>query len=162
MFISTMLMVGLILVLLIIAYAQGKHVQGLKAGMIMTIENMPLLILALMLTGLMQVVLPSDEFSRYIGSSSGIKAMLVAAFAGALFPGGPYVIFPIAAGLLRAGAGVGVIVSFVTGWSLWSLSRLPFEIGFLGWRIALIRVLTVLIFPVAAGMFSELISKVIK
>ena len=46
---------------------------------------------------------------------------------------------PVAAGLLRSGAGVGTMVAFLTGWSLWAVGRIPMEVGVLGWKFTLIR-----------------------
>ncbi|MEE8317826.1 MAG: permease, partial [Candidatus Omnitrophota bacterium] len=84
------------------------------------------------------------------------------AAAGALTPGGPYVSMPIVAGLLRSGASMGTMVAYMTGWSLWAFGRLPMEIGILGFRFALIRLISVMILPPIAGFFAQFISKVIR
>jgi uncharacterized membrane protein YraQ (UPF0718 family) len=70
-------------------------------------------------------------------------------------PGGPFVSMPIAAGLLRAGAGVGTMVAFIVSWSLLAVSRLPLEIGIMGWQFVAIRLTCVFFMPVAAGLIAN-------
>jgi uncharacterized membrane protein YraQ (UPF0718 family) len=62
---------------------------------------------------------------------------------------------PIAAGLLRVGASIGTMVAFLTGWSLLAISRLPLEIGLMGWKFALIRLACVFFFPPIAGFIAD-------
>jgi len=70
-------------------------------------------------------------------------------------PGGPYVSLPIAAGLLRTGASIGTMVAFLTGWSLWAITRLPLEIGIMGWKFWLIRLACTFFFPPIAGLIAN-------
>ncbi|HIE30510.1 TPA: hypothetical protein EYP66_24900 [Candidatus Poribacteria bacterium] len=93
--------------------------------------------------------------SRWVGAESGIKGLLIGTVAGGLVPGGPYVILPVAAGLLRAGASIGTMVAFLTGWSLWAINRLPMEIGIIGWRFTLVRFTTTFFFPPIAGFIAQ-------
>ncbi|GAJ08644.1 unnamed protein product, partial [marine sediment metagenome] len=76
--------------------------------------------------------------------------------------GGPYVSLPFATGLLRSGASVGTIVAFLTGWSLWAVSRLPMEVGILGWRFTLIRIASTFFFPPIAGFIAQMFSEGLK
>ena len=70
-------------------------------------------------------------------------------------PGGPFVSLPLAAGFLRVGAGVGTMVAFITGWSLLAFSRLPLEIGVLGWKFTLIRLACTFFFAPIAGLIAD-------
>jgi uncharacterized membrane protein YraQ (UPF0718 family) len=70
-------------------------------------------------------------------------------------PGGPMTSLPVAAGLLRVGASVGTMVAFLTGWSLLAVSRLPLEIGLMGWKFTLIRLACVFFFPPIAGLIAD-------
>jgi hypothetical protein len=49
------------------------------------------------------------------------------------------------------------MVAFLTGWSLWAFSRLPMEVGILGWRLTIIRMVSTLVFPPLAGIFAQLL-----
>lgn len=75
--------------------------------------------------------------------------------AGDLTSGGPYANLPIAAGLVRSGAGIGTMVAFLTSWSLWAVGRIPMEVGILGWRLTLIRIASTFLFPPTAGLIAE-------
>ena len=134
MLIPTIIMAILAIVLLAIGYSkgEGQHIQGLNSGLNMIVEIIPLLLFAFIVAGMVQVLLPQELLSRWIGEESGLKGILIGTLAGGVTPGGPYVSLPVVAGLLKAGAGVGTLVAFLTAWSLWAVARLPMEIGILG------------------------------
>ncbi len=162
MFISTVIMGILAVVLLLVAYYKGVHMTGLNQAMRMTMQILPLLIFAFIVAGMAQALLPHETISRWIGEESGMKGVLIGTVAGAMTPGGPYLSLPIVAGLLKSGASIGVMVAYIAGWSLLNISRLPMEIGILGWRFTLVRFLSVLILPPIAGAFAHYISKVLR
>ena len=121
MFIPTIVMGVLAIVLILVGYykGQGEHIEGLKSGMNMILGILPLLVFAFIIAGMTQVLFPQELLLNWIGKDSGFRGILIGTIAGGLAPGGPYVSLPIAAGLLRTGAGVGTMVAFLTGWSLW-------------------------------------------
>ena len=162
MFIPTVIMGFLALVLVSIGYYKGQHIDGMKSALNMIIEMLPLLIFAFIVAGMTQVLLPKELLSKWIGAESGFRGILIGTAAGACAPGGPYVTLPIAAGFLRSGVSIGTMVAFLTGWSLWSLIRLPMEIGIMGWRFTLIHIISVLFFPPIAGLIAQMLTKIIK
>ena len=157
MLIPTLIMGVIAISLLIVGYSRGEnaHVNGLKSAMNMSIEILPLLLFAFIVAGMIQILLPQEMISKWIGSESGFRGILIGSIAGGLAPGGPYVSLPIVAGLLKTGAGIGTMVAFLTGWSLWAVSRLPMEVGILGWKFVLIRLTCVLVFPPLAGWIAH-------
>ena len=157
MLIATIIMGALATILLFVGYynGQGQHIAGLKTTLQMTVEILPLLIFAFIVAGMIQVLLPQELISKWIGAESGMRGLFIGTIAGAFAPGGPYVSLPIAAGLLRSGAGVGTMVAFLTGWSLWAVSRLPMEVAILGWKFALIRIASTFFFPPIAGLIAQ-------
>ena len=156
---STIIMGALAFILLLIGYYKGQsqHISGAKLALSMIIEILPLLIFAFIVAGMVQVLLPRELISRWIGAESGMRGILIGTLAGAFAPGGPYVSLPIVAGFLRAGAGTGTMVAFLTGWSLWALSRLPMEVAILGWRFTLIRLASTFFFPPIAGLLAHIL-----
>lgn len=154
---STLIMGGLALILLGIGYhrGEGQHIAGLKFALRVTVEILPLLVFAFIVAGMVEALVPRELLSRWVGEQAGLKGILLATLAGGLCPGGPYVSLPIVAGLLRSGASVGVVVAFLTSWSLWAVSRLPMEVGILGWRVTLIRVASTFFFPPIAGLIAR-------
>jgi uncharacterized membrane protein YraQ (UPF0718 family) len=149
----------LAIILVFIGYykGEGQHISGIKSGMSMTLWILPLLVFAFVVAGMVQVLLPDELLSRWIGAESGMRGIIIGTVTGALAPGGPYVSLPIVAGLLKAGAGAGTMVAFLTGWSLWAVSRLPMEIGVLGWKFTLIRLACTFFFPPIAGLIAQLL-----
>jgi uncharacterized membrane protein YraQ (UPF0718 family) len=93
---------------------------------------LPILCLAIIAAGAIQNLISSELITRWIGAESGLRGIFIGTAIGACTPGGPYVSMPIAAGLLRTGAGVGTIVAFMTAWSLIEFSRLTMEVGLMG------------------------------
>lgn len=143
--------------LLAIAILRGKgeHVEGLKRTKDMFIGVFPLLILAYFVAGMVQAMLPRDAVSEWLGKESGLRGIAIACIAGGFTPGGPLVSLPLAAGFLRAGAGIGTIVAYLTAWSLWAAGRLPLELGFLGLRFTVIRMICTGFFPPVAGLIAR-------
>jgi uncharacterized membrane protein YraQ (UPF0718 family) len=159
------IILGLIAIALVgIGYRRGggEHVRGLTIALNLTVQILPLLLFAFIVAGMIQVLLPKELLSKWVGTESGLRGIVIGAIAGGLAPGGPYVSMPIAAGLLRAGASVGTMVAFMTGWSLWAINRLPMEIGILGWKFALVRMVSTFTFPIIAGLIAQLLFAGIK
>lgn len=159
MLIPTVVMAVLAIILVLIGHHKGggQHVEGLKSALNMTWTILPLLILAFVVAGMMQVLLSAQTISNWIGAESGIRGILLGSVAGGIVPGGPYVSLPIAAALVRSGAGIGTMVAFLTGWSLWAVARLPMEVGILGWKLTLARVASTFVFPPVAGFIVHVI-----
>ncbi len=144
-------------ILLFIGYVNGKnqHIMGLKFAFNMIIKILPLLIFAFIIAGMIQILIPRELLSKWIGVHSGFKGIFIGTIAGGLSPGGPYVSLPIALTFLHSGASIGTTIAFLTGWSLWAFSRLPLEVGILGWKFTLIRFITTFLFPPIAGLLAQ-------
>jgi len=158
MLIPTIIMAAFAIIFLIIGYSkgEGQHIIGLKSGLKMVIDILPLLIFAFIVAGMVQVLIPQELLSKWVGEESGMRGILIGTLAGGITPGGPYVSLPLVAGLLRAGAGVGTMVAFLTSWSLWAVSRLPLEIGILGWKFWFARLACTFFFPPIAGLMAQM------
>jgi uncharacterized membrane protein YraQ (UPF0718 family) len=157
MVIPTIVMGVIAALLLIIGYQQGsgEHTDGLKAGVEILLQIIPLLIFAFIVAGMVQILLPTRLISRWVGTESGFRGILIGTIIGSVMPGGPFVSMPIAAALLRAGAGIGTMVAFMVGWSLLSVSRLPLEVGIMGGQFVAIRLICVFFMPIVAGLIAN-------
>jgi len=155
MLIPTIIMGLLAIILVFLSYQKGVHIQGLKASGNMLIQIIPLLVFAMIIAGTIQLLIPQEIISRWVGAESGFRGLLIGSAIGGLMPGGPMTSLPVAAGLLRMGASIGTMVAFLTGWSLLAVSRLPLEIGLMGWKFALIRLACVFFFPPIAGLIAN-------
>ena len=157
MLIPTIIMGLIAIALLFISYQKGggEHILGLKSAGNMLIQIIPLLIFAFIIAGMIQVLVPVEMISKWVGVESGFRGILIGSAMGGLAPGGPFVSMPIAAGFLRVGASVGTMVAFLTAWSLWAVTRLPMEVGIMGWKFTLIRLACTFFFPPIAGLIAN-------
>ena len=131
--------------------------DGLIAGGETVLSVIPLLVAAFIVAGLTQVLISREQVERWLGTQSGWRGILIACVAGAIIPGGPYVYYPIAAALLKSGAGLGVMVAFVTAKNFWSITKLPFEFGLLGPELTTIRYLLTFALPPLFGWLANVI-----
>jgi len=161
---TNILLAVVALILLIVAYSQGKSVclTGLKTGGRMFINILPLLVSAFIIAGLVQVLLPKEVIGNWLSDSAGFKGILIACLVGAITPGGPYVSFPIAFSLYKSGAGIGCTVAYLAAWKMWMIAGIPFEIAFLGPRITFFLRASLFIFPLIAGLIARMLSTSIK
>jgi uncharacterized membrane protein YraQ (UPF0718 family) len=158
MLIPTMILGTLASILVGIGYwhGSGQHLTGLRTAFQMLFQIMPLLVFALIVAGMIQVLIPNETIARWLGEESGWRGIMIGTVAGGLSPGGPFVSLPVAAGLFRAGSGVGTTVAYLTGWSLWAVTRVPMEVGILGWKLTFMRLASTFFFPPIAGFIAHL------
>lgn len=102
------------------------------------------------------ILVPREVLTRWLGSESGWRGLGVASLAGALVPGGPMMIFPLAAGFRSAGATAPTLITFVTAWSLYGINRtVIWEMSFLHIDFVLVRVLICLPIPMVLGLVAS-------
>jgi uncharacterized membrane protein YraQ (UPF0718 family) len=150
-------------VLLVVALLQGPSVarDGLLAAWQTMRRNLLLLVLGFVLAGLVQVLIPRELITRWLGDEAGIKGILIGCVVGGLVPGAPYATFPLVGSLYHAGASLGAVVGFVSAWALWSVSRLPVEMALIDPRPALVRYAVTFLVPPVAGLLAEPIARLL-
>ncbi|MDR7523795.1 MAG: permease [Armatimonadota bacterium] len=127
-------------------------VQGIGGGLQLFLQILPRMLLAFVLAGLIQVLVPNQTIARYLSDASGFRGIVAASVAGTFTPGGPFFMFPVVAALFKMGAGIGPLVAYLTAWSLLGAYRVVlWELPFLGPRITFVRVLVSLPMPLIAG-----------
>ena len=157
MLIPTIIMAVLAIILTVITYNKGggAYILGLKSAGNLLLQMVPLLVFAFIIAGMIQHLVPTEMISKWVGAESGLRGILIGTVVGGVLPGGPFVSLPIAAGLLRVGVGVGTMVALLTGWSLLAFTRLPLEVGIMGWKFTLIRLACTFFFPPVAGLIAN-------
>lgn len=157
--IPTIIMGVMALGLTLTAYfrGEGQHMTGLKMASNMILAVAPLLIFALIVAGMVQVLVPAVWVAKWVGADSGFKGILLGSVAGSLTPGGPFVCLPLAAGFTKAGAGTGAIVAYLTAWALIGVSRIPLEVGILGWKLTAVRFASTLLLAPIAGLIAHMV-----
>jgi uncharacterized membrane protein YraQ (UPF0718 family) len=111
---------------------------------------------------LVRILVPQSVIVRWLGEGSGLRGLALATLVGALFPGGPFTIFPIAAALMLSGADRGTTTAFITAWLLIGVNRaIIWELPFMGADLTLARNLLSLPLPILAGAMARLASRII-
>ena len=139
-------------VYVVYSYGVPRAMAGLSSGGQLLMATLPKMIFAFAVAGLIQVILPTDLISQWIGEGSGVRGLMIGTAAGAVTPGGPMMHFPIVASLMASGAGAGPIIAYLTSWSLIGFHRvIIWEIPILGVEITVARFLASLVLPPLVG-----------
>jgi uncharacterized membrane protein YraQ (UPF0718 family) len=105
-------------------------------------------------------LLPRELVARWVGAESGFVGLLIATILGALLPGGPVTIYPVASAFLLVGADVGATIAFITSWTLLGYTRaLVWELPFFGLDFVIWRSIVALPLPILAGLLGRLLSR---
>ncbi len=146
---------GIFLVLM--NFQKKKHISGFEAGIKQFVGVLPVLAIAFILAGMIEVLLPEEFVKTWLAREAGFRGIFLGTMGGMALAMGPYASFPIIASIHGAGAGLGTVVALITGWSLLGLSRLPFEIGTLGFKFSLVRMGISFPFCLVAGLIAHIL-----
>lgn len=136
----------------------GKQYEGLKSGLMQFIKTAPVIIGAFILAGFIEVLIPREFVQNWLSKEAGLKGVILGTFGGMLLAVGPYAFFPIVASIMVSGAGLGTIISTITGWILLGLSKMPYETAFLGVQFFIKKI----IFSIPLSLFAGFIAFVIE
>jgi len=150
-----------IITLTLFVFSWKKGTETVKRGVLLawstSKKNGLLILLAFIIAGFVNILSPEKLVTAWIGPGTGWQGIISAEFLGTLLPGGPYVVFPIIAILVQAGAGLGPVISLITSYSTQSLLAISFELPFMGWRFTAIRWGIGLGIPLLAGFTAILL-----
>lgn len=162
---STWILLGLTLLALGVAFLRGPSVagEGVLSGAKLLRSVAPELLLGFVLAGLLDVLVPASALQRLLGSETSARGIGLSWGLGLLLPGGPYVLFPMAAQLFRAGVAPAAIITLVTAKTLVSPIRmLTYEAPVLGWRMTLSRLLPAILLPPLVGWAGGVIYRLLE
>ncbi len=119
-------------------------------------DVLPRVLAAQVLAGFVWVLLPRERMSAFLQRNQGKRGLFIAAFAGAITPGGPASAFPFLAILAGTGADRGILVSYITSWALIGMQRIiVWDIPFMGIEFSALRFLVGLPLPILAGLVAR-------
>lgn len=136
-----------------------KAKQAVRIGVTSFLGLLPSILALIGLIGLLVTIVPPEYISRYLGQEAGLWATLTAALLGTLLYLPSLVSFPLAASLLRAGAGIATVAAFLTSLVMVGTVTLPLEMKHLGNKTALGRNLLSLIFALGIALLMGMILK---
>ncbi len=136
--------------------------RALLFAITLILQIAPIMLISMLMAAYVQVLVPHDSVSKWLGRESGMRGLLIASAAGAIIPGGPWVSFPLVLALAIAGADIGALVAFLSAWAVIPISRLlVWEMPFLGGEFVLVRMIVSLPIPVLAGLIARRIPLVV-
>jgi uncharacterized membrane protein YraQ (UPF0718 family) len=118
-------------------------------------ENiMPQFLTILAFLGMVLALLSPDVISHLLGQKAGWQGMIIASIIGSITLMPAFIAFPIAAMLLKNGAGLAQIAVFVSTLMMVGIVTLPMEIKYFGKKISIMR-------NIFAYLFSFMVALVI-
>ncbi len=156
--ISLAILLGLLcMVLTYVTLNTGElPLKGLLYGGNLFLSLLPRLLVGFALAGLIQQAIPAQAMQKWLGHDAGIKGMMVGSLIGMALPGGPYVIYPLIAGLRISGASIGTLLSLVTAKELFGPVRLiAWEYPLLGGEFLVTRCLVSFLVPLLVGIVGQ-------
>jgi uncharacterized membrane protein YraQ (UPF0718 family) len=119
-------------------------------------DMLPKVLAGCLIGAFIMLLLPRETVARLVGGESGLRGILIATVTGAIIPGGPFSIYPIAGAFAAVGADAGAVVAFVTSWTLLGYNRaLIWELPFFGYEFIGWRMLAALPLPILAGVLAR-------
>lgn len=155
--IGTLLLALAFVALLVVVRRRGRRtmLDGLERAMEQFAHVLPQLMVALLVAGFLAKLIPGEFIGGLIGPEAGWRGLVIAAFAGPIVPAGPVLAFSIAALFERVGATPEALVAFITSWSLFTVHRMvSYELPLLGASFLRLRLLSVGLVPIAAGVIA--------
>lgn len=132
-------LLAVILLTLSLLKDKGKTKLALKKSCKMFFSVLPQFLAILFLMSLLLSVFDSATIQQIIGAESGVLGMAISSLVGAIALVPVLVAFPVAAELLKSGAGIIQIAVFISTLTTVGFVTLPLEAKYLGRKIAILR-----------------------
>ncbi|WP_372999566.1 hypothetical protein [Lutispora sp.] len=154
---TIILSIAAIILIVINSKKTGKQYEGLKLGLTQFLQTAPIILGAFILAGIIEVLIPREFVQNWLSREAGLKGIVLGTFGGMLLAMGPYAFYPIVASIMASGAGLGTIISIITGWVLLGLSKFPYETGFFGVKFTVKKLIFSIPFCFLAGLIAYIL-----
>jgi len=132
--------------------SKEKTILALKKAW-KSFENiLPQFLSILIIIGILLTVLSPEQISKLLGKESGWYGVLIAAVIGSvtLVPG--FIAFPLAAALLKSGAGYMQIAAFISALMMVGIVTIPVEVEYFGKKAAAVRNIAAFVFSLIVAL----------
>jgi len=132
--------------------SREKTILALKKAW-KSFENiLPQFLSILIIIGILLTVLSPEQISKLLGKESGWYGVLIAAVIGSvtLVPG--FIAFPLAAALLKSGAGYMQIAAFISALMMVGIVTIPVEVEYFGKKAAAVRNTAAFVFSLIVAL----------
>jgi uncharacterized membrane protein YraQ (UPF0718 family) len=139
---------------------QARFLEIFYSDLALFIDILPKVLAACVIASLVAVLMPREVVLRWVGAESGFLGIIIATLFGAICPGGPITIFPVAAAFVSIGADIGAAIAFITSWTLLGYARvLVWELPFFGGNFVIWRIILAIPLPIIAGLLARWIAQ---
>lgn len=136
------------------AVAPDRALQALAVGWRTFLGILPIITAVFAALGLFNVWVDKKKIAATLGTGGGIKAVAIASLAGTILVGPVYVIFPLLKAVREHGARWAVVGAVLAAWAV-KVPMVPMEIGMLGLRFSVARIVLVALAAVPIGYLLE-------
>ncbi|MEX3011950.1 permease [Hoeflea sp. TYP-13] len=154
---SILFLLVLLIGLVLYAWTKGPEIFVLawtnSGGQLLRFT--PIIVIAVLLAGFIETVVPREFIQNWLSDSAGWRGIVLAWFAGIITPIAGVFGMPLVAALYKAGAGLPVIMTYLTSLATLSLIKVPVEVGFYGWKLTMLRFAVSLLLPLFAGLLTH-------
>jgi len=133
------LIVGIIGMIISGIVNRKKTKKAMFVSLKILIMILPILLFIFVLMGLVQVFLPRETITTFLGNSHGPLSIILGVFLGSITLIQPGAVFPFAGYLLDNGANYGSIYAFTMSAILIGIATIPLEIKMFGKEFTLVR-----------------------
>jgi uncharacterized membrane protein YraQ (UPF0718 family) len=139
-----------------------RFITILSSDLWLFTEMLPKMAAGCLIAAFVTRLLPREVVARVVGAESGLLGILIAMAMGAVLPGGPLTIYPVAGAFLVLGADVGTAVAFITAWNVLGYNRaLIWELPFFGAQFVGWRIVIALPLPLIAGILARIAARAV-
>jgi len=141
----------------------GPVLEILVTDLKLLASILPQMLAGCLIGSFVTMLLPREVVARTVGAESGLVGLFIATGIGAILPGGPFTIYPVAGALLTLGADAGTAIAFITSWTLLGYNRaLVWELPFFGQDFVLWRMLVAIPLPIIAGLLGRVVMRLLR
>lgn len=148
---TTLYVVALITLGVSFFKSKEKTILALKKAWKAFENILPQFLSILVIIGVMLAVLTPEQISKVLGSESGWYGVMIAAAIGSVTLVPAFVAFPLAAALLRSGAGYMQIAAFISTLMMVGIVTMPIEIKYFGKKATIVRNVTAFAFSLVVA-----------
>jgi uncharacterized membrane protein YraQ (UPF0718 family) len=136
---------------------KNKTRESLRIALKTFIKTLPMIIIIIIFIGFLLGFLPRGMISRIIGEQTGIQGALVTAVLGSVLFIPALISFPLAASLLKGGASIMSVASFITTLTMVGVVTLPIELREMGKKLTILRNIFSFIFAIIIALIMGVI-----
>ena len=149
---ATLYVIAILALLASLLKSKEKTILALKKAW-KSFENiLPQFLSILIIIGILLTVLSPEQISKLLGRELGWYGVLIAAVIGSvtLVPG--FIAFPLAAALLKSGAGYMQIAAFISALMMVGIVTIPVEVEYFGKKAAAVRNIAAFVFSLFVAL----------